>query len=136
MDVGRLNPFAAAFLRAVQSVRGFVFLILLVPEKFEAVIEQGVDVLERNVVCCAAFGRHVSGVSGGEDEDSAEAAVAHAVTARQLSGFVHRDIVGGAGKTFDQARREWCCGRWRGIGTKEGSEDAGLPTRGSSGRRD
>lgn len=111
-------------------------MVLFIPEKFEAVVEQGVDVLERNVVCCAALWRHVSGVGGGEDEDPAEAAVAHAVTARQLGGFVHRDIIGGAGKTFNQARRKWCCGRWRGIGTKEGSEEAGLPTSGPSGRRD
>ena len=59
MDMRGLDPFAATARRAVDAVLGGVFLIFAVPGLLELEVEETFDVLERDVVGGAAFGRHV-----------------------------------------------------------------------------
>lgn len=92
MDMGGLDPFAAAARRAVDAVFGGVFLIFAVPGLFEFQIEEAIDVFEGDVVVRAALRGHVLGVSDGEGEDAAEAGVAHAVLAGEFCGAGGRDV--------------------------------------------
>lgn len=50
VHIGRLDPLAAALCRTVEAVLCGVLLILGVPQEFELIIEEVVDVLQRNVV--------------------------------------------------------------------------------------
>ena len=96
MNVGGLDPLAAAACGAVDPVLRGVFLIFLVPGLLELEIEEAVYVLEGDVVGGAAFGRHVLGVGDGQSEDAAETGVAHAVLAREF-GAARGGDVGEAG---------------------------------------
>ena len=92
VDVGGLDPLAAATSGAVYAVLGGVFLVFLVPFHLEAQIEELLDVFKGNVVVGAAFWRHVLWVGDGEGEDSAEAGMAHAVGAGEFGGFGDGDV--------------------------------------------
>jgi len=92
VDVGRLDPLAAAAGGAVDAILGGVFLVLLIPLHFETEIEKFVDMFQGDVVGGAAFGRHVLRVGDGEGEDAAEARVAHAVGAGEFGGSGDRDV--------------------------------------------
>lgn len=72
VHIGRLDPLAAAFCRAVEAVLCGVLLILGVPEEFEFVVEEVVDVPQGNVVWAAAFGWHVLRVFDGHGKDTAQ----------------------------------------------------------------
>ena len=101
VDVGGLDPLAAAFGGAVEPVGGRVFLVFLVPLPLELEVEELVDVLQGDVLGGAAGGGHVRGVGDGQGEDAAEAGVAHAVAAGQFRGFGDRDVVGHASEALD-----------------------------------
>jgi hypothetical protein len=83
----RLDPLAAAFVRAVQSVRRGIFLVLLVPRSLELVVKEALDGAEGNVFGGAAFGGHVLGVMDGEGELAFETGVAHSMAAAEFGGF-------------------------------------------------
>lgn len=68
-----------------------------VPGLLEIVVEQLLDVLERNVLRCTAFGRHVLRIVDGELEDTPQTGVAHSVAAAEFGGFGARNVVGEAG---------------------------------------
>lgn len=92
VDIGGLNPLAAAAGGAVDAILSGIFLVLLIPLHFETEIEKFVDVFQGDVVGGAAFGWHVLRVRDGEGEDAAEACVAHAVGAGEFGGFRDRNV--------------------------------------------
>jgi hypothetical protein len=65
MDVLGLDPFAASPGRTVHSIPGRVLGVFPVPCPLEAVVEQLVDMLERDMVGRAALGRHMLGILDG-----------------------------------------------------------------------
>ena len=80
-DVFGLDPLAAMARGAVDPIFRGVLLELAVPDLFEVLIEDAVDVLQWDVVGGAAPGGHVRGVGDGHGEDAFKAGVAHAVGA-------------------------------------------------------
>lgn len=73
LDFAGLDPFSAALGRAVKSVLGRVFLVLLVPAHLELQIEEIVDMFEGNVIRGTAFGWHMCWVRDGHGEDTLQA---------------------------------------------------------------
>lgn len=69
-NVLRLDPFSTAFDRTVDPVLCSVLSILLVPLGFELVVEELIDMLERNLLRCATSRRHMLGISQGEREQA------------------------------------------------------------------
>ena len=92
VDVGGLDPLAAAAGGAVDAVFGGVFLVFLVPLHLETPIEELLDMFKGDVVVGAAFWRHVLWVGDGKGEDSAEAGMAHPVGAGEFGGFRDGDV--------------------------------------------
>jgi len=68
--VARLNPLSTSFGGTVQSVLGRVFLVLFVPLHFELQVEKMFNMLERNMLRGAAFGRHMRRIGDGHGEDT------------------------------------------------------------------
>jgi hypothetical protein len=100
-NFGRLDPLTASSRRAVQPVCRSVFLILLVPQDLELVVEQAIGVFERNVLRRAASWGHVRSILHGEGKLALETRVAHAVAAREFDCFVDRELVVHADETVD-----------------------------------
>lgn len=92
VDVGGLDPLAAAAGGAIDAILGGVFLILLIPFHLKTEIEELIDMFQRNVVGGAALRRHVLRIGDGEGEDTAQARVAHAVGAGEFGGTRDRDV--------------------------------------------
>ena len=101
VDVGRLDPLAAALGRAVDAVLGRVLLVLSIPQHLELQIEQAINVLQRDVVRGAALWRHVLRVRDRQVEDSFETIIAHDVAAPELRRSGDGDVVGEARQTLD-----------------------------------
>jgi hypothetical protein len=76
-----LDPFAASFCWAVESVGRGILLIFLVPKLLEFVIEQTLDIFQGYVLSRAAGRGHMLWVANGEGELALEARVTHAVSA-------------------------------------------------------
>ena len=93
VDVLGLDPLPATPRRTVDAVPGGKLSVLLVPLLFEARVEQPLDVLQRDVVCRAASGRHVLRISYRQSEALLQARVAHAMAASQLCRPVGRQVV-------------------------------------------
>lgn len=92
MNVGGLDPLAAAALGAVDPVLRGVFLIFLVPCLLKLEVEEAVYVLEGDVFGGAAFRRHVLGIRDRQGEDAAETVVAHAVLAGEFGAAAGGDV--------------------------------------------
>ena len=75
----RLDPFSTTPGRTVHPISCCVFLELAIPCLFEILIEEPINVPERNVIRGAAPRRHVCRVSDGHVEDAPEAGMAHTV---------------------------------------------------------
>jgi hypothetical protein len=72
VHVGRLDPLATVLCGTVEAILCRILLILCVPQYLEFVVEQVVDVFERDVILIAALRRHVYGVLDGHGEDATE----------------------------------------------------------------
>lgn len=72
VHISRLDPLTAALGRTVDAVLCGVLLIPGVPRDLELIVEEVVDVLQRNVVGAAAFGRHMLRVLYGHGKDATE----------------------------------------------------------------
>lgn len=81
VDIGRLDPFSAAFTGAVDAVLGRVLLIFTVPLHLELDVEQLVDMLERDMISGATTGRHVLRIRDRQHEDTFQAVMTHDVAA-------------------------------------------------------
>jgi hypothetical protein len=81
MYMRRLDPFTATLAWAIDAILGGKFLVLLIPELLEFDVEEPFNMSERDVVLCAAFGRHMLRVGDRECENADQAVVAHNVTA-------------------------------------------------------
>lgn len=75
--VSRLYPFATFESWTVDSVLRMILLVLTVPEDLELGIEQLIDMLERNVLVCAALGWHMDRILYRHFKDTLETVVAH-----------------------------------------------------------
>lgn len=69
-DVIRLDPLTTLRGRAVESVLGVVLQELAIPSLLEALVEQLIDVLEIDVVLCAAPRRHMCRIGDRHPEDA------------------------------------------------------------------
>lgn len=87
-NLARLDPFSTSLSRTVESVSGRVLLIFLVPQLLELVVEEALDVSERDVFGRTASRRHMLGVIDGEGELASEARMAHTMAAPELGSFV------------------------------------------------
>lgn len=72
MDLGGLDPLAAAFGRAVNPVFRRILLIFLVPFHFETRVEEFLDMFQRNVILGAALGRHMLWIIDRHGKDSTQ----------------------------------------------------------------
>lgn len=79
VDMIRFDPLATMARRAVDTVSGRIFMELPVPDLFELLVEELVDILERNVLRSATFGWHVGRVADRHRKDAAQATMAHPV---------------------------------------------------------
>ena len=77
----RLDPFATSFSRAVETVRRRIFLVFLVPEPLELVVEETVHIFQGYVLGSAAGRGHVLGIANGEGKLALEARMTHTVSA-------------------------------------------------------
>lgn len=80
-DVVRLDPFPTTRFGAVNAVLGGELEILAVPIFFKCGVEQFIHVLERDMIRCAAFGRHMGRVGHRHTEDPTQTIVAHSMGA-------------------------------------------------------
>ena len=64
-DVSRRDPLSAAAGWTVDAVARGIFMELVVPHLLEAIVEETLDVAERDVVSRAALGRHQLWVGDG-----------------------------------------------------------------------
>lgn len=110
-DGGGFDPRAAVAGRAVDAVAGGVFLEFVVPGLLEGLVEELVDVFQRDVVAGAAAWGHVRGVGDGHGEDALEAGVAHAVGAGEFGGAGEGDGVVAAGEAGGFLLWGWSTGR-------------------------
>jgi hypothetical protein len=97
----RLDPLTTSSCRTVQPVCRGVFLVFLVPQDLELVVEQAVGVFERDVFGCAASRRHVLRILYREGELALETRVAHAVAACELDCFVDGELIVHTDETVD-----------------------------------
>jgi len=77
----RCEPLATAFARAINAILGGELLILLVPCSLKAIVEQAIDVPQRDVRGRTAFGRHVLRVGCRKFKDPLQTFVAHGMVA-------------------------------------------------------
>ena len=75
----RFDPLATMARWAVDAVSGRVLMEFPVPGLFELLVEELVDILERNVLRSATFWWHVGRVADRHRKDAAQAAMAHPV---------------------------------------------------------
>lgn len=78
-DMIRLDPLATMARWAVDAVSGGILMELPVPGLFEALVEELVDILERNVLRSAAFWWHVGRIADRHCKDAAQTTMAHSV---------------------------------------------------------
>lgn len=79
VDMIRFDPLATIPRRAVDAVSGRILMEFPVPGLFELLVEELVDILERNVLRSATFWWHVSRVADRHRKDAAQATMAHPV---------------------------------------------------------
>ena len=103
VDVGRLDPFAAALGGAINTIFGGVFLVFLVPFHFEAQVKEFFNMLQRDVLLSAAFGWHMLRIGDRHGEDSTKTGMAHPVLACEFGGFGNGYVGGETSQTFDSA---------------------------------
>lgn len=89
-DLGGFDPLATILGRAVQSVGCGVFLILLVPQPLEFVVEKTLNISQGYMIRSTAGWGHVLGITDGKRELTFETIVAHSVATAKFCGFVGR----------------------------------------------
>jgi hypothetical protein len=82
-DMAWLDPFATTFGDAVDTVLGLVLLKLAIPCLLEILVEELVDVLEINMIICAAARWHMGGILDGHLENALETYMTHAMLTRK-----------------------------------------------------
>lgn len=103
-DLRWLDPFPAASMRTVDTVRSSVLLIFSVPCPLEVVVEESLYIAKRDMVMSAASWRHVLRIFDGEEKLALEASVAHPVATAKEGGFVDWPVVPHADKTLNPSR--------------------------------
>lgn len=73
VDMGRFDPFATAFGRAVNPVFSRILLVFLVPFHLETRVKEFLDVFQRNMILSAALGRHMLWIIDRHGKDSTQA---------------------------------------------------------------
>jgi hypothetical protein len=87
------DPYAASFLGTVESIFGRIFGKFSVPEYLEFDIEKFVNMVQRNLLFCAASWWHKLWIGCRKLKDTFEACVTHAMLAFQLRCLARRYIV-------------------------------------------
>lgn len=80
VNMRRLDPFSALPCRTIYAVLGRVFLEFLIPRLLKLDVKQLINMFERNMICCAAFGWHMLGIRDGHAENSLQAGMAHTMS--------------------------------------------------------
>ena len=88
-----LDPFTAAFCRAVEILGSRILFKLLVPKSLELIVEQAINVLQWNILFCAACWRHVLRIFNRESEQTFQAWVTHTMTTGELCCLVNRNVI-------------------------------------------
>jgi hypothetical protein len=86
------DPLTALSCWAVDAVSRRVLDKFAVPIPLERIVKQSLNVLEGNIVLCAALWRHLLGVVDGKPENALQARVAHAVTTFELRCLGRREF--------------------------------------------
>ena len=92
-DMIGFDPFATVTSRTVDAISCCVFLEFSVPGLFELLIEQLIDVFERNVLRRAAFWRHVGWISDRHGKNASQTVMAHPMCTCEFGGLDDRYIV-------------------------------------------